>query len=38
MSKKGGLGLFADLNRGLAKKKRVVFLRGIDNQMYVMGN
>ena len=35
--KKGGLGEFADLRGGLVKKG-VMFLRGIDNQIYVMGN
>ena len=39
LSTKGGLQQFADLRGGLAKKG-VVFLRGrgIDTQMYVMGN
>ena len=36
-SEKGGLGLFADLRGGLAQNG-VVFLRGIDTQMHVMGN
>ena len=36
-SKKRGLGLFVDL-RGVLAKNGVVFLRGIDTQMHVMGN
>ena len=36
-SKKGGFELFADLRGGLTKKW-VVFLRGIDTQMHIMGN
>ena len=32
---KGELGKFADL-RGLAEKKRVVFLRGVDTLMHTM--
>ena len=38
LPKKGGLGQFEDLRGGLAKKKSVVFLRGVDTQMHVMGN
>ena len=32
LPKKGGLGQFLDLKGGLAKKRRVVFLRGADTQ------
>ena len=38
VSKKRGLGQFADLRRGLVRKRGVVFLRGIDTEMDVMGN
>ena len=37
-SKKRGLGQFANLRKGLVKKRGVVFLRGIDTEMDVMGN
>ena len=37
-SKKRGLGQFANLRKSLVKKRGVVFLRGIDTEMDVMGN
>ena len=36
MPKKGGLGQFADLGGDLARKKEVVFLRGVDALMHTM--
>ena len=34
--KRGWLGQFSDLSGGLAKKKGVVFLRGVDTPMHTM--
>ena len=34
--KKGGLGKFADLRGGLARKMGAVFLRGVDTSMHIM--
>ena len=33
LSKKGGLGQFVDLKGGLARKRLVMFLRGVDAPM-----
>ena len=35
--KKGGLGEFTDLRGGLAKKRGIVFLRGLGTPMHTMG-
>ena len=35
---KKGLEQFADLRGGLTEKRELVFLRGVDTQMHVMGN
>ena len=31
-----GLGQFSDLRGGMARKRRVVFLRGVDTPMHTM--
>ena len=36
LPKKGGLGQFANLRRGLTRKRWVVFLRGVDTPMHTM--
>ena len=36
LSKKGVLGQFADLKGGLARKRGVVFLRGVDTPIHTM--
>ena len=36
LAKKGELGKFTDLRRGLAKKEEVAFLRGLDTPMYII--
>ena len=36
LPKKGGLGQFAGLRGGLAKKRGVMFLRGADTPMHTM--
>ena len=36
LAKKGELGKFTDLRRGLAKKEEVAFLTGVDTPMHII--